>query len=152
MDFMFPASKNSLGKRKQEEKSRKAANRKDRKHWLDAMKRGGGVEGIVRIIVAVSKADKAYDEDEIKTAGAITKSHALFQKRTKSDLKRIVKDQSSILQIDPEKALLLLPKLLKTKLKRVEAYEIAKKIAGSDSSISPEEQEMLEKIKKIMKL
>ena len=152
LDVMFPASKDLPGKGKQEEKSRETAYQEDRKHWLDAMKKGGDVEGIVRIIIAVGIADKTYDEDEIKTAAAITRSHALFQNLTKADLREIVKDQSRILQIDQEKALALLPNLLKTKTKRAEAYEIAEKIAGSDASISPEEKGMLEKIKKILKL
>lgn len=122
----------------------------EKKQWLNKTETGGFAEGIVRIMVAMADADHIFDERELAVAEKIIKANKRLRKIKPADLKRMVKEQSQILETDMDMALNALPKLLPTPDDRIEAFEIANSIATADMLLAEEEEVLLEKIMKIL--
>lgn len=124
----------------------------ERKLWLELMQKGGFKAAIVRIILAVAAADLSIDQREFLVAQDIIQGNGRLNGLRPSQIKRLVKEQAAIVGYDLDEALKALPKLLPKKVERVEAFEIANSIAGADLEIHEKEQEVLDKIKKILRL
>ncbi|MBU2646910.1 DUF3141 domain-containing protein [bacterium] len=153
MEALFSDPAISKAKEKKEQKQRIVENSIDKQIWLDAMEKGGFPEAAIRIMLAVLKSDKIVDEDEMRVANQIIKSHKKLSKLLKSDIKRITMEQSRILQTDEAMALKSLPKLIKSKADRADACKLAETIANSDSNdLGPKEKRILQTIKDVLEI
>ena len=85
-------------------------------------------------------------------AQQLIQSHEQLKRFLPVDLKRHVKEQAAIVTYDSEAAIATLPKLLKSKKERIEAYEIATQITSADLIDSEDEKAILEKLKKTLKV
>jgi tellurite resistance protein len=120
--------------------------------WQQTAEEGGFEAAVVRIILAVSEADKSVDQREyIAAQNAIAGSERLSQLGN-AKLKRLVKQQAAIIDHDKQGALEALPKLLTRKADREKAFGIACSIAEADLEIDEKEQKILDQIKSILKL
>jgi len=128
----------------------KQKNMEDKKRWLDSIDKGGYAEGVVRIMLAMANADRILDKSEFITSEKIVRKQKDLKKIKPADFKKLVKEQSRILQTDEDRALKALPKLLPNQDQRIEAFDFAKQIAFSDSILADEEKVLLEKIRKIL--
>lgn len=124
----------------------------EKKLWQEAMLKGGFVAAITRIILIVSMADKSVDMRQFIKAQQLIQSHEQLKRFQPVDLKRHVKEQAAIVTYDPDAAITTLPKLLKSKKERIEAYEIATQITSADLIDSEDEKAILEKLKKTLKV
>lgn len=120
--------------------------------WLKTMQTGGSEEAIVRIVLAVSLADRSIDQREYLVAQKIFENNEKLKKLTPSELKRLVKEQAAIVVHDRDKAINTLIKLLPRKESRLEAFEIANSIATADFHLDQAEKDILEKIRNVLKL
>jgi poly(3-hydroxyalkanoate) synthetase/tellurite resistance protein len=119
---------------------------------LSKMDKGGFKEGLLRIMIAIASADEVIDKSEFIIAQSIARSHPKLNKLKPAEVREIAVEQSRLLQIDREKALKTLPRLIHYKRDRREALEIAEKIAHADSVVTKEEKEVIDKITSIMKI
>lgn len=124
----------------------------ENKLWLEAMKRGGFAAGVIRIILMVAMADKSIDMRQFITAQQLILSHEQLKRFLPVDFKRHVKEQAAIVTHDQEAALSSLPKLLRKKQDRIEAYKIATQIASADLLTNSAEHAILEKLKNVLKI
>lgn len=119
---------------------------------LEKMDEGGFAEGVIRIILAISSADEVIDKAEYITAQSIVRENPKLNELKPVQIRQITIEQSRLIHLDKEAALETLPKLIHFKKDRQEALEIAEKIALSDSVIDEKEEEIIKKIKEIMKI
>ncbi len=114
--------------------------------------KGGFVEGVIRIMIAMASADQIIDKSEFILVQKIVQSHPKLKGLKAKELRRIAREQSRLLQLDREKALSSLVRLIHYKKDRKEALKIAENIALSDSVLDENEKNLIERIKVIMKI
>ena len=124
----------------------------EHKLWLETMTRGGFAAAVVRIILMVATADKSIDMRQYITAQQLILSHEQLKRFLPGDFKRHVKEQAAIVTYDREAAFSTLPKLLRKKQDRLEAYNIATQIASADLLTSSEEHVILDRLKTVLKI
>jgi poly(3-hydroxyalkanoate) synthetase len=154
IEMIFPETRDASGETPAEqavnEQAEDQAQEDDREKWLDAMEKGGFAEGIVRVIVALADADAIFDQREFKTAEDIILADDRLRKIRPDDFKRMVTEQSRILETDNALALTSLKKLLTTPRDRKIAIEIAQKMAEADLIVSGQEKTLIDTIKNIL--
>lgn len=124
----------------------------EKKLWQEAMLQGGFVAAVIRIILIVSMADRSVDMRQFIKAQQLIQSHEELKSFLPVDIKRHVKEQAAIVNHDPEVAMATLPKLLKRKKERSEAFAIATQITSADLIDSEDEKAILEKLKQTLKV
>jgi len=139
-----------INRQKESEKTQSIL--EDEDAWLNRMTEGGFPEGVIRIMLAIANADHMIDKAEYIVSEKIIRSHPILKKMKPSTFKKMVKEQSRILQTDQELAIDTLVNLLKTPEERAEAFDIAEKVAMADEVLADEEKELLETIKKTLGL
>ena len=112
------------------------------------MEKGGYEEGIIRIIMALEDSDHAIDRDALYKDESLLESSARFKGLKREEFLHIVGEQSRILQIDEDKALKALGKLIVTPKDRKTALTTARKIISSDSTMTSKQKAVLSRIKK----
>jgi pimeloyl-ACP methyl ester carboxylesterase/tellurite resistance protein len=115
-------------------------------------RRGGFTEAVVRIIIAVARANRALDKREYLAAEAIISGHHHFQQHTPAQVKQMVHTQARILLARPELAYATLADILPEPAEREEAFEIALKIAAADLNIGVDERSVLHRIRVALSL
>lgn len=153
MQLLYPAMSlkktpdNKLEKNKAEEA---ALIEKDKQHWYRAMEKGGYEEGIVRIVMALEDLDHVIDRDALYEDERLLESSERFKRLNRKEFLRIVGEQSHILQVDKDKALRLLSKLITSPEDRKTALTIARKIISSGSTMTNEQKAVLSRITKAL--
>ena len=109
-----------------EQKKKLAIDKQDR---LAAIEDGGFIEGLIRVLVAVITLDNVIEETEMKEAKRIINGLPQLKDMRSEEFRFLVAAQSRIIQIDKEKALQALPKLLKTEEERIAVIKFAYDIA-----------------------
>ncbi len=153
MKLLYPETspKKKPDKEQAKEKTEEdALTQKDMQRWYSAMEKGGYEEGIIRIIMALEDSDHAIDRDALYADERLLESSAGFKKLTKKEFLHIVGEQSRILQIDEDKALKALGKLIVTPKDRKTALTLARKIISSGSAMTSKQKAVLSRIKKYL--
>ncbi len=120
---------------------------RDRQYWIGRMEKGGFLEGLIRVLGAISKADKSFDRDEFFKVQKIVQEHDRLKTIPITEFRRIAKEQTRLLQIDEDIAIKTLAKLLRTEEDRNDVQIIAEEVF--EDNVMAEETRML--IKKIWK-
>ena len=128
--------------KRQESKNRE---KKDRERWLAAMDKGGFVEGLIRIIVAISTADRILDREEFLKIEQIARTHERLKDIKISDFRRIAKEQSRIFQTDMDRAIATLADLLPTEKDRDDVFKICATVF-EDNPLSEETLDMMRRL------
>ena len=121
------------------------------KRWA-ALEKGGVAEGLIRIIMAVSRKNHIIKRRLFEVGQEIATTHKVLNKIRPAQFKRIARLQAQILQADENAALKALGKLIKTKWDREEALSVAKRIAMADGKYEDEEKAVVDKIQKGLEL
>lgn len=124
----------------------------ERELWSVAMEKGGFVEAVVRIAVAVMGINRVLDKRQLDVAEQIIRVNRRLRRVRPADYKRMVKEQSAIIEKDLDMALKTLITLIPEKADREEAFEIANSVATADMKLDADESRLLESIKGILKL
>lgn len=118
--------------------------------WHTAMKTGGFEEAIIRIIVAVTKADNIMSMSELGEMETYMKNDKRFKKITPERMKNMIREQSAILEKDKALALATLADLLPDKEDRITAVEFANAVANADDVLHPKEISVLKTIETVL--
>ncbi len=113
---------------------------------------GGFAEGWARIVAALMLGSGGINERELEAGRKIREMHPQLGQLSIADRKRLLRDQSYMLQLDHDRALAALPKLLPTPEERREAWEMAKTIAMGDGVVDEAQQQTLNRLEKALQL
>ncbi|HLZ18091.1 MAG TPA: hypothetical protein VKO67_00690, partial [Smithellaceae bacterium] len=130
----------------------KKQERADYDKRLLALEEGGHAAGLIRIYMAIARVGQQVKRSHYEMANEISRTHKVLSKLRPSQYKKIMHEQTAILQADEKKALDALSVLIKDKDDRMEALSIARRLCLVDGVYNDAEKEMLEKIKKGLKL
>ena len=122
----------------------------EEKLWQSAMKKGGFGEAIIRIVIAVSRANQVFDMRQYRAAEACMRSDERLKKIRPEQVKQMVKEQSAILEKDEETALQMLVELLPDDDDRLKAFEVAYNVMRSDLEFDDQEVALLDKVRVIL--
>lgn len=120
--------------------------------WLARMSQGGYVEAAVRCLVAVMSADDLISTEELELLKEIVDRHERFRKVEADELRAIIQDQAYLLRLDEARALHALESMLPSREDREEIVAVAQELAETDKRLSPEEKELVHKIRQILNL
>jgi len=155
MKLFYPEAsrKKRPDKHQEKEKMEEALQlQQDRQDRCDAMEEGGFEEGVIRILMALEDSDHVIDRDALCRDERLLASSERLKKLNKKEFFHIAGEQSRLLQIDEDKALQSLAKLIQTPEERKSALTIAGKIVLSEAPLSNRREEVLSKIKKAMQM
>lgn len=114
------------------------------------MDKGDFLDGILRITVAMTGADRIIDRKELQYIRELVTVYNVLGETTEPQLKRKMRDQARIVRLDQDRALNALPTLIEGAENRLVAIQLAESLAIADDIITEQEQEMLDKIKKLL--
>ena len=129
-----------------------AAIKQDTALWMSKMEEGGFPEAAIRVMLAVSGADHAFDKREYQAAEKIVKRNPRLRFIKLEAFREKAKIQARILQTDLDLALKALPVMATTEKDRTEILEIARNIAAADEVIQDEEAKLLETIEGLLQV
>jgi pimeloyl-ACP methyl ester carboxylesterase len=137
---------------REEEKREAELVRADREHWLALMEKGGFIEGVLRMVMALAEIDHAIDRDRLFEDERILEASKRMKGMSESDFVKVVQEQSRILQIDEDRAIKALSGLIQSREERREALKIARQIMLAERDPSDREKSILEKIEDALEL
>jgi len=114
--------------------------------------KGGFPEAAIRMMVAVAKIDNVFHDTEIEAIIRASEDNSKLGVLTSDEIQALISEQSDILGYDFKGALESLSFLLKRHDERLEAVEMMKKIADSDSAVSPEEDQLIIEVMEILNI
>ncbi|MDD3249821.1 MAG: DUF3141 domain-containing protein [Smithellaceae bacterium] len=120
----------------------------DHDRRLEAMEQGGVTEGLIRIYMAACATSQGIKRKHFEIAREIAATHRVLSKLSLSQFKKIMREQTAILQADEDRALQSLATLIKNKDDRMEALSITRRLFLADGVYKEEEKVLLEKIRK----
>jgi len=153
MKLLYPEAsmKTEPDKKKEKEKAKEdALIQKDRQYAYTAMEKGGYEEGVIRIVMALEDSDHAIDRDALYRDEGLLESSERFKRLKRNEFLDILGEQSRLLQVDEDKALKALGKLIVTPKDRKTALNLARKIISSGSTMTDKQKAVLSKIKKAL--
>jgi pimeloyl-ACP methyl ester carboxylesterase/tellurite resistance protein len=113
---------------------------------------GEFAEAVIRIILAVAGADRILEKSQFDAAEKIIRHHHRFRDQTPATIRQMVADQARILSADINLALAGLALILTTHPERLEAFDIAIKIAVADFRVDFKETTLLTEIRRVLEL
>jgi pimeloyl-ACP methyl ester carboxylesterase/tellurite resistance protein len=122
----------------------------DRRLAQKDIEAGGFAEAALRLIILVCSADGAIDRKEYSAAQKIVMGFKVLRRLDLATMKRMIRQQARIVQMDLNGAIKALPKMVKDRAERKTLYEIALKIAEASGGIVKAERLVLDKIKKVL--
>ena len=125
--------------------------RRDAHRWRKAMHNGGFSEAIIRIFLAVGLADQKIDREGYALIAKLIRDHRRLRDIDRSDLQRLVRNQSRILQTDTDAAIEALPELLHSDPDRLDALRLLEKgVAMAGAKLQPQEKAVADRIRAVL--
>jgi poly(3-hydroxyalkanoate) synthetase len=114
--------------------------------------RGGFAEGVLRIMLAGTKAQRIIDARGFRLAQHLRREHPRLKDLSRERLKAIATEAAFMIRFNEEDALASLPALLPNESDRREALDLVRKVGGARGEITPESEAVLAKIERILGL
>ncbi|HMF35349.1 MAG TPA: hypothetical protein VKF17_01865, partial [Isosphaeraceae bacterium] len=114
--------------------------------------RGGFIEAVARMLIAVIKKRGAIDRRSFLIADEISEHRRGQPAFSEADLNSVVAEQALLMQLDPEAALKALPRLLPSKTDRERAVAIVARIMMLEPALSDPDSPMAKMVKKYLDL
>jgi tellurite resistance protein len=111
---------------------------------------GGFAEAVMRIMLAVARAERMLDARGLRLAQRIKQAHPVLSRVSREQVRATAKEEAFMLRFDEERALAALPQLLPTEALRREAVGIVRQIGDADGVITPESEAVLARIERIL--
>jgi hypothetical protein len=124
----------------------------NRQHGYDAMEKGGVVEGVIRMVMALEDSDHAIDRDALFRDERLLASNERFKTLSKKEFLHIAGTQARILQIDEDRALASLSALIAGSEDRRAALSLAQKIVMSGRAGSDRQKAVLSSIRSALQI
>ncbi len=115
---------------------------------LLAVAEGGHAAGLIRIYMAVARLGQQVKRKHFENGGEIARTHRVLKKLRPAQFKKIMHEQTAILQADEDKALNALSVLIRDKNDREEALGVARRLCLADGVYNDAEKVLVEKIRK----
>ena len=116
------------------------------------MAEGGFAEGWARIVATLMLGAGGINERELEAGRKAREQHPKLARLSISERKRLLKEQSYMVQLDPDRAIESLASLLPTPEERREAWNMAKVIAIGDGVIDAKQQVVLDRLSQALEL
>ena len=114
--------------------------------------RGGFLEAVVRMLIAVIKKRGAIDRRSFLIAHEISEHRRGQPAISEADLHSVVAEQALLMQLDPEAALKALPRLLPSETDRERAVAIVARIMMLEPALSDPDSPMAKMVQKYLDL
>jgi len=150
MKILFPAvsrNKKISGQQQDEKRQADARIRAEERHWRSQLEQGGYEEGVIRMIMALEDSDHAIDRDALYADERLLAASEGFGRLDRKTFLHMVGEQARILQVDENKALQALGKLIATPQERRSAMDLVQKIVAAGPDMTSEQEAILLKIK-----
>jgi tellurite resistance protein len=118
----------------------------------ERMNEGGFAEGWARIVATLMLGAGGINERELEAGRKAREQHPKLARLSIGERKRLLKEQSYMVQLDPDRAMDSLSQLLPTSEERREAWNIAKAIAIGDGVIDVKQQVVLDRLSRALEL
>jgi tellurite resistance protein len=116
------------------------------------MEEGGFAEGWARIVATLMRGSGGINELELEAGRKAREQHPMLARLSINERKRLLKEQSYMVQLDPDRAIESLASLLPTPNERREAWNMAKAIAIGDGVIDAKQQVVLDRLSQVLEL
>ncbi len=116
------------------------------------MEEGGFAEGWARIVATLMLGAGGINERELEAGRKAREQHPKLARLSINERKRLLKEQSYMVQLDPDRAIESLASLLPTLEERREAWNMAKAIAIGDGVIDAKQQVVLDRLSQALEL
>ncbi len=126
--------------------------RSDYDKRLSALEEGGLAAGLIRVYMAIAKIGGHVKRAHFEIGEEIAQTHRVLSKLRPAQFKKIMHEQTAILQADEDRAINALSALIKEKDDRMEALSIARRLCLVDGVYTDDEKAMVEKIRKGLNL
>lgn len=124
------------------------AERADYDRRLLTVAEGGHAAGLIRIYMAVARLGQQVKRKHFAIGEEIARTHRVLKKLRPAQFKKIMHEQTAILQADEDKALNALSVLIRDKNDREEALGVARRLCLADGVYNDAEKVLVEKIRK----
>lgn len=124
--------------------------RADTAHWNALMGTGGIPEASARIVLALLVADEEYPAEVIDGLRKHLSEENGIAAMTDDEFHSLFQNQARILQTDEDSALNALPSLIPDTEDRNRVFEAAQKAAVGDRKLDERQEEILERIRRIL--
>jgi len=114
--------------------------------------RGGFLEAVARMLIAVIKTRGAIDRRSFLIANEISEHRSGQPAISEADLHSVLAEQALLMQFDPEAALKALPRLLPSETDRERAVAIVARIMMLEPALSDHDSPMAKMVKKYLDL
>lgn len=120
-------------------------------HWIGRMEQGGFAEGAIRLLILGISQDAIAHEDEYQMARRITRSHSTLKALAPDEVKRLVREQSRIIQTDRRRAIETLPTLLPPSPARSELARLLDEVVFENRVVSdPQDRPFLKIVNSVL--
>jgi hypothetical protein len=119
---------------------------------LQRISEGGFPEAVIRMLVLLVESRRSVRRDRLERSALVLTEDEPFRSLTAEQRKRIIDEQTLIVQFEPKRALATLPDLLKTPEEREVAARVAQYIPGAISEMAPRTLETLQSIRQVLNL
>ncbi|MFZ1827983.1 MAG: DUF3141 domain-containing protein [Candidatus Competibacteraceae bacterium] len=116
------------------------------------MEEGGFAEGWARIVATLMLGSGGINELELEAGRKAREQHPKLARLSINERKRLLKEQSYMVQLDPDRAISSLASLLPSLEERREAWNMAKEIAIGDGVIDVKQQVVLDRLSQALEL
>ena len=113
---------------------------------------GGSLEALVRIMIHVRESGQGVDERGFQMLRKIGKERRDEERISLDRFREILKEQVFLMELDRERALAALPKLMPTEQSRRTVVEAARQLLGVHGTAHPDELARLRQIKQLLDL
>ncbi len=117
---------------------------------LSRIEQGQFPEAVIRMLILMAHARGSVRRSRLERSNAILRSHEPFAGLASETRARLISEQSLIVDLEPERALAALPKLLPDSDQRERAVALVEEIAGPLEEMNEPTLMMLEELKAIL--
>jgi pimeloyl-ACP methyl ester carboxylesterase/tellurite resistance protein len=114
----------------------------EKKRTHELTRKGGYIEACIRVMIAISGADRIMDDREFETAEKIVQEDRRLRAVPPDEIKAMIKKQSRVLDLDPHGAISELSVLVPKAEERRQLLDIARKLARADGRPDEHEKDM----------
>jgi hypothetical protein len=113
---------------------------------------GGFVEAVIRMLVLLAASRHNVRRDRLERSADLLTESEPFRSLTSEERRRIIDQQTLLVQFEPEAAIQTLPRLLKTADERALAAEVVQYVPGLISEMAPSTLDMLQRVRRVLGL
>ena len=117
---------------------------------LRHMAQGGFIEAVIRMLVLLAESRGNVRQDRLDRSAHLLTESEPFRSLGTEERKRIIDEQTLLVQFEPEQAIETLPRLLKTKEDRELAVRVVQYIPGLISEMTPQTLNMLQRFCRVL--